>query len=657
MDEHQDEHYEEHHEEEIQKIAAGRADISYQERADEPRQNWMGRLIGRPLPSHALVHQRIGKAVGLAVFSSDALSSTAYATQEILVILAAAGAIGLSFAFPISLAIVGLLVIVAISYRQTIFAYPNGGGAYTVTKDNLGEFPARAAGSALLTDYVLTVAVSIAAGVAQIVSAFPQLDDYRVPLAVVLVLFVMLINLRGARESGLIFAVPTYFFLASMLLTVGLGFFRLANGELGTVVDPPELEHLAISGGLGLFLILRAFANGTTALTGIEAISNGIMAFKEPRSRNAAATLVAMVILLSTLFLGITYLAVDIGAVASEAETVISQIGRTVFDGRGWAYLATISSTTVILIMAANTAFADFPRLSALIARDGFLPRQLTFLGSRLVYSRGIVVLALISCLLIIAFQARVTALIPLYAVGVFLSFTLSQVGMARHWWRAGHDEPDALHAVDYDPRWKAKLAVNGFGAVCTFVVMVIFAVTKFVDGAWVVLVLIPALMMLFAKIRQHYVNTARDLTMEQYEAPPAVTKHRVIMPISGVHKGTLSALRFAESIAEEMVCVHVAVDAAAAEKTLLKWQQWGHGVKLEIIASPYRVLLDPLVDYINAAARDCAPDEVITVVVPEFVAHRWWHNLLHTQTAEMLRLRLLFTPGVVIVQVPYQVD
>lgn len=654
-----------HHNDEIQRHAAERDEIVYQKTAEEPARNWLTRLIGRPLPSHLLSHERIGKAVGLAVFSSDALSSTAYATQEILVILAAAGAIGMSFAFPIALAIVVLLLIVAFSYRQTIFAYPGGGGAYTVTKDNLGDLPARAAGSALLTDYVLTVAVSVSAGVAQIVSAFPQLDPFRVHLAILMVVLVMLINLRGARESGVIFAVPTYFFLLMIVLTVSVGMYRLMSGDLGAVLDPPALEHVAITGGLGLFLILRAFANGTTALTGIEAISNGIMAFKEPRSKNAATTLGWMAFLLSTLFLGITYLAVFVGAVPSEAETVISQLARTVYNSRGLLYLGTITSTTVILVMAANTAFADFPRLSALVAADKLLPRQLTFLGSRLVFSRGIVTLAVVSSLLIIGFDARVTALIPLYAVGVFLSFTLSQSGMARHWWRSGRNAPGTSGDVtsvygshiDFDAGWKFKLVINAFGAVCTFVVMVIFAVTKFADGAWIVLVIIPSVMLFFAAIKRHYVHIAQDLTMDHYQPLPEVKRHRVIMPINGVHRGTLSALRFAKSIGEEITCVHVAVDAVAAEKLLLKWQQWGEGTKLEIIGSPYRELLTPLLDYITNAAEDCGPDEAITVVMPEFVAHKWWHNLLHTQTAEMLRLRLLFSPGVVIVQVPYQVD
>lgn len=645
------------HKPELEEMASQHKQVSYQELTEEPQGNWLSRLIGMPLPSNALAHQRIGKAVGLAVFSSDALSSTAYATQEILVILAAAGAIGMSFAFPIALAIVALLVVVAVSYRQTIFAYPNGGGAYLVSKDNLGDIPARAAGSALLTDYILTVAVSISAGVAQIVSAFPSMDVYRVPLAILMVAVVMLINLRGAKESGVIFAVPTYFFLVMMFITVGVGLVKLLTGGLGVLVDPPMIEHVAISGGLGVFLILRAFANGTTALTGIEAISDGIMAFKDPRSHNAAATLGMMVLLLSSLFLGITYLAVHIGAVPSEAETVISQLARTVFNSRGLLYLGTITSTTVILVMAANTAFADFPRLSAIVAADGLLPRQLTFLGSRLVYSRGIVALSVLACVLIIAFQARVTALIPLYAVGVFLSFTLSQLGMSRHWWRSGHPEASPDHPVEFDAGWRRKLVVNAVGAVLTFCVMIVFAVTKFVDGAWIVMVLIPSVMYVFAKIKRHYTQTARDLTMERYKPLPAVKRHKVIMPISGVHQGSLSALRFAESIGEEIVCVHVAVDPADAEKTLLKWQQWGRGVKLEIISSPYRVLLQPLVEYIENAAKSCAEDEVITVVMPEFVAHRWWHHLLHTQTAEVLRLRLLFTPGVVIVQVPYQVD
>ncbi|MEN9562835.1 MAG: hypothetical protein RIR73_1079, partial [Chloroflexota bacterium] len=409
----------------------------------KPAHTWRSWLIGRPLSTADAEHQTIGKRVGLAVFASDALSSTAYATQEILVILAAAGTMAFGYVFPIAIAIVVLLAIVSISYEQTIHAYPDGGGAYIVSRDNLGEFPALIAAAALLTDYILTVSVSIASGVAQLVSAFPNLYELRVPLAIIFILFIMLVNLRGVKESGSAFAVPTYFFIAVILIMITTGLWRLITGSLGMVIDPPEVEfHGDAIAVITPFLLLHAFSSGTAALTGIEAISNGITAFKEPRSKNAGITLVWMSVILSTFFLGISFITNYIHAVPSETETVISQIARTIFDGRGTMYLLVISATTVILIMAANTAFADFPRLGALIAKDGFIPRQLAYRGSRLVYSRGIVTLAVIASILMVVFSASVTRLIPLYAIGVFLSFTLSQGGMALRWWKSGKLKP-----------------------------------------------------------------------------------------------------------------------------------------------------------------------------------------------------------------------
>src|SRR5215216_1972800 len=391
----------------------------------QPPRSWRSWLIGHPLSTADAAHQTIGKVIGLAVFASDALSSTAYATQEILGVIAAAGAIAYGYLFPISLAIVTLLVIVTVSYEQTIHAYPGGGGAYIVARDNLGELPAQTAGAALLTDYILTVSVSISSGVAQIISAYPALFRYRVWLAVIAVFFIMLMNLRGVKESGKAFAIPTYFFVLMMTGTVIFGMFRYFTGSLGMVVDPPHFETGHVISMITPFILLHAFANGTTALTGVEAISNGITAFKEPRSKNAGVTLIWMSLILGTLFLGLSFLTSQVHAVFSEEETVISQLARTIFDGRSILYLMLISGTTIILIMAANTAFADFPRLGALHAGDGFLPRQLTYRGSRLVYSRGIVALAVISSILIVIFQASVTRLIPLYAIGVFLSFSL----------------------------------------------------------------------------------------------------------------------------------------------------------------------------------------------------------------------------------------
>ncbi len=630
--------------------------------SSKPKRTLRSYFIGRPLQTADAEHQTIGKAVGLAVFASDALSSTAYATQEILVILAAAGSLAMGYVFPISIAIVVLLAIVTISYEQTIHAYPGGGGAYIVARDNLGELPAQIAGASLLTDYILTVAVSVSSGVAQLVSAFPVLSDYRAIIAVGLVALVTIISLRGVRESGTVFAIPTYFFIVMMFRTVGVALVRYLTGSLGGVVDPPHLEMAETLQPITLFLILHAFSSGTTALTGVEAISNGITAFKEPRSRNAGVTLIAMALILGTLFLGISFLSSQIHAVPSEAETVISQLTRTVYDGRNVLYLATIGATTVILIMAANTAFADFPRLSALAAADGYLPRQLTYRGSRLVYSRGIGTLAVIASLLIFAFNASVTALIPLYAIGVFLSFTLSQGGMAHRWWKIGHLAPgqtktergSTLHA---DPKWRVKMFVNGFGAVCTAIVMMMFAITKFQDGAWLVLIIIPSLVFLFSRIHAHYRTVAHHLSLEHFDAPLRITRHRVIVPISSVHRGALAALRYARSLSEDVTAVHVAIDPGDGEKAQKKWETWGDGTRLVLLDSPYRLFLEPLLAYIEEIDAQRQPNEAITVVVPQFVPRYEIENALHMRTAGILREALLHRPGIVITDVPYQIE
>lgn len=629
----------------------------------EPPRTLRSWFIGRPLSTADAPHQTIGKVVGLAVFASDALSSTAYASQEILAILIAAGtASALQNVFPISIAIVILLAIVAVSYEQTIHAYPGGGGAYIVARDNLGELPAQTAGAALLTDYILTVAVSIAAGVAQIVSAYPFLFPYRVLISVLAILFIMLINLRGVKESGTAFAIPTYFFIIMMLLTVGIGMARQLSGGLGVVADPPHIEFAEPLAIITPFLLLHAFSSGTAALTGIEAISNGITAFKEPRSRNAGVTLIWMAVILSTFFLGISYLAGHIGAIPSEEETVISQLARTVFNGRGLFYLMAIGATTVILIMAANTAFADFPRLGALHAADGFLPRQLTYRGSRLVYSRGIVALAVISSLLIVLFQASVTRLIPLYAIGVFLSFTLSQAGMARRWWRVGRlqkgqeiVEPGST--LRYEAGWQSKMIINGFGAACTAIVMVVFAATKFLDGAWIILFLIPILVSVFFAIHHHYKNLAKKLSLENGGViAPHTIRHRVIMPVSGVHQGTLAALRYARILSDDITAVHVTIEPAESEKVRQKWKKWGQGVRMVMLNSPYRLFLEPLLGYIADIARQRQPGETVTVVVPEFVSSNRLSGALHTKTADLLRSQLKNQHGIVITSVPYHV-
>jgi amino acid transporter len=628
----------------------------------EPPRTLSTWFIGRPLSTADAPHQTIGKAVGLAVFASDALSSTAYATQEILGVIAAAGTIAYGYLFPISLAIITLLTIVTISYEQTIHAYPGGGGAYIVARDNLGELPAQTAGAALLTDYILTVSVSVSAGVAQIVSAYPDLFPYRVLIAVIAVGFIMLINLRGVKESGVTFAIPTYFFVVVMVFTVGFGIFRYLTGSLGMVVNPPHFEAQHVISVITPFILLHAFANGTTALTGVEAISNGITAFKEPRSKNAGITLIWMSLILGALFLALSFLTGQVHAVFSEEETIISQLARTIYGGRGIPYLMLITGTTIILIMAANTAFADFPRLGALHAGDGFLPRQLTYRGSRLVYSRGIVALAVIASILIIIFQASVTRLIPLYAIGVFLSFTLSQTGMARRWWKIGHLKEGVVivepgSTLKHEKGWQFRMVVNGFGAFCTAVVMVVFAVTKFAEGAWVVLILTPVLVTIFFSIHHHYKGLAKKLSLDNFGViPPHTLRHRVIMPVSGVHQGTLAALRYARMLSDDITAVHVAIEPIESEKVRQKWEKWGEGVRLVMLNSPYRLFLEPLLEYIADIARQRQRGETITIVVPEFVSNNRLTAALHTNTAELLRNQLKRQYGIVIINVPYHV-
>lgn len=638
------------------------ATVLHRTQVQAPRRSWRTWLIGRPLPTADAPHQTIGKLLGLAIFASDALSSTAYATQEIMIILAAAGAAALGYTFPISIAIVILMVVVTISYEQTIYNYPGGGGAYIVSRDNLGSKAAMVAGAALLTDYVLTVAVSISSGVAQISSAFPDLFPWRVQIGVAMVLLVMLINLRGVKESGTAFAIPSYFFVIMMFITIGVGLFRYFTGTLGTVVNPPEMHSFGEAAMIGPFLILHAFSSGTAAMTGIEAISSGITAFKEPRSRNAGITLLWMIAILGSMFLSISFLVGPIGAVPSEQETVISQLARTVFSDANFLYLLVIAGTSVILFLAANTAFAGFPRLSAIQATDGFLPRQLAFRGSRLVYSRGIVALAFLGAALIVIFQASVTRLMPLYAIGVFLSFTLSQTGMARRWWKVGHLRPgeevrEAGSVLRYDPRWRGKMILNGIGALLTLVVVFVFAITKFVDGAWVVILVIPALVLLFSRINAHYRRLAEQLSLEDYGAPPRIVRHRVLLPLGGVHRGTLRALSYARRLSDDITAVHVSIDPEETERLQEKWLDWGDGVRLVILESPYRTFLEPLLEYIDTIDATRQPNEVITIVVPEFVPRHFWANLLHTQTALTLRWALLFRRGIVITSVPYQVD
>lgn len=616
--------------------------------------NW---LLGPRLLTADAPHQTISKKVGLAVFASDALSSTAYATDEILIVLILAGAGALTLSLPIAIAIITLLAIVTISYEQTIHAYPNGGGAYIVARDNLGEYVAQVAGAALLTDYILTVAVSISSGVAQITSAFPALYPNRVIIALALIVFMMMVNLRGVKESGSAFAIPTYFFLGVTLFTIGIGYFRFFTGSIPTV-EHVEIMH-TVTQDLTVFLILKAFSSGCTALTGVEAISNGIPAFSEPKSRNAGVTLIWMSAILSFMFFSVTFLAGQMGVMPSHVETVFSQIGRTIYGKENPMYLTLLGSTTLILIMAANTSFADFPRLAALQAGDGFLPKQLTYRGSRLVFTYGIATLAAFAAILVITFNAETTALIPLYAIGVFLSFTISQTGMAIRWWKSGKLKPgetsrQIASALHYDPKWRIKLVVNGFGAVCTFVVMIVFSVSKFRDGAWIVVLLIPILVVIFLTIHNHYKHLAKALSLDSFGAPPGIRRHRVIVAIGGVHRGTIQAMHYARSVSDDVTAVYVSLDPQEEEKLKAKWERWGNGVRLKVLESPSRLLYEPLLDYLQQIAQQRQPNEVLTVIVPEFVPSRWWHNMLHTQTAFFLRLGLLGLHNIVITEVPY---
>jgi amino acid transporter len=630
----------------------------------QPRKDWGNLLFGRHLATAEAPHQTISKVVGLAVFASDALSSSAYAIDEILIVLILAGTGALSLSLPIALTIIGLLVILTISYEQTIHTYPGGGGAYIVARDNLGEIPALVAGSSLLVDYILTVAVSISSGVAQITSAFPELYGWRVPIALALVAFMTVVNLRGVKESGQAFAIPTYFFLGMTVVTIGVGFFRYFAGALGTI--PPESVEVAHAGEtlhvITLFLILRAFSGGCTALTGVEAISNGIMAFKEPRSRNAGVTLIWMSGILAFNLLGLTFLAHQVGVLPSHLETGFSQIGRVVYGQGSLLYLTLLGSTTLILIMAANTSYADFPRLAALVAGDAFLPRQLQFRGRRLAFSNGIIALAGIASILIVVFRAETTALIPLYAIGVYLSFTLSQSGMAIRWHRSGRLKPGETfqkhgNPLYFDPKWKTKMFLNGLGAVATAIVMMVFSITKFLEGAWIVLLLIPSLIAIFMLIHRHYRTLANRLSLENYgEPPPYMVRHRVIVPMSAVHQGTLAALRYARMLSDDVTAVHVSIEPAETEKVQRKWERWGRGTRLVIVDSPYRLFLEPLLGYIEEILSSRQANETITIVVPHFVPSKKVHNALHMQTAEMLRRELLATPGIVITEIPYQI-
>jgi amino acid transporter len=595
-------------------------------------------LVGAPIPSHEAHHERLSRVTGLAVLSSDALSSVAYATEEILRVLLVGGIAALSLVTPIGFVIAITLAIVVFSYRQTIYAYPSGGGAYIVAKDNLGTLPSLIAAASLLIDYVLTVAVSVAAGVAALTSAFPQWVPYRVEIALGFVGVIMVGNLRGVRESGRIFAVPTYFFIVSMLGMLGLGAWRYFTGA---IAPAHELEHPATATGLlTTFALLTAFSNGCTAMTGVEAVSNGVPAFRPPESRNAASTLVAMGVLSITMFMGITLLAHAYALVPNDAETVVSQLARTTFGGGTIFYFAAQAATMLILVLAANTAYADFPRLASIVARDRFLPRQFTNQGDRLAFSNGILILSALAAVLLVAFGGDTHALIPLYMIGVFVSFTISQAGMVIHWRNTR------------GPGWRSSAVVNGFGAVVTGIVLVIVAITKAAEGAWIIILMIPALVALFTITRRHYDQVAFELTLQDW-APEPVGGHVVLVPISGLQRAVVKALRYARSLAADVRAVYVELDPASTNVLRGQWERWGQGVKLAVLESPYRSLLEPLLDYIEQIQRE-DPSAYVTVILPEFVPRKLWQHLLHNQHALLIKGALLFKPNVVVTSVPF---
>ncbi|MCL5292068.1 MAG: APC family permease [Actinobacteria bacterium] len=595
-----------------------------------------------------MAEERLIKTLGLAVFSSDALSSVAYATEEILLILVLAGAGALSLSLPIAGAIVLLLTIISISYRQVILAYPNGGGAYIVAKDNLGENAGLIAGASLLIDYTLTVAVSIAAGVAAITSAIPALQEHKVILGVSLIALVAIANLRGVRDSGKIFAIPTYSFVISLSALIVVGLVRYFMG-LRVIVSTSPMETIAVQ-GITLFLILRAFASGCAALTGVEAISNGVQSFRKPEAKNARTTLVWMAAILGSLFVGITVLSNLLGIKPNSSETVISQLARVVF-GSGIFYYVVQATTASILVVAANTSFADFPRVASIMAGDRYMPTQLKNRGDRLAFSNGIILLSAFASLLIIFFGGETHRLIPLYAVGVFTSFTLSQLGMVRHWHK------------DRTAGWRRKAVINAVGATTTFFVLIVIALTKFLSGAWIVIAIVPVLICVFKKINGHYVSTSRELSVDnlnfdietlEFKLPLAL-RHNVVVLVSKVHIGTVQAIEYAKSLAngDPIRALHVATDRQAAKLIEHEWVKYGFGFDLEVLPSPYRDIIGPVVARLREIDKE-DDNDIITVVIPEFVCRRWWQHFLHNQTSILLKARLFFWRKVVVVSVPY---
>ena len=594
-------------------------------------------LIGQPLASSQAIHERLSKAKALAVLSSDALSSVAYATEATLSVLVLAGSAAVGIDLPIAAAIVALMFIVGFSYRQTILAYPKGGGSYIVTKDNLGDVPGLIAGASLLVDYILTVAVSVSSGVQAITSVDQVLLPYTVPIGLFFIVFVTVANLRGIRESGNIFAVPTYLFIVSMVAMIAWGFLKLLFFGGLHPASTPLVPHAVED--VGIFLVLRAFTQGCSAMTGVEAISDGVPAFKEPQARNARTTLLWMVSLLATMFAGISLLAHVLGVLPRPGETLLEQINKAVF-GVGPVYYVVQAATTLVLILAANTSFSDFPRLSYFLARDGFLPHQYAHRGERLAYSTGIITLGLLSGLLLWAFKGVTDALIPLYAVGVFSAFTLSQTSMVRRW------------LVLREPGWQRGWIINAVGACTTGLVLVVIVATKFLFGAWLVCLLIPLIILMFLTIHRHY-NKVQTVMEGTGPVQPSAIRHTIIVPVADLNRVAIQTLAYARSLSPNITAVHIAEDEDAAHDFRERWDVWGDKVPLVTIESPYRSIIQPLLRYLDAIDQQAGHDTV-TVILPEYVASHWWEHLLHNQTALRLKAALLFRPGTVVTSVPY---
>ena len=599
-------------------------------------------FLGKSLPTSAHSEERLTNAAALAVLSSDALSSVAYATEEILLVLVAAGSGALGLSLPIAIAIIALLGIVVLSYRQTIRAYPQGGGSYIVARENLGLYPGLVAGGSLMIDYILTVTVSISAGTAALTSAIPALQSHTVLLCLIFIFLIMLANLRGVKESGQIFMVPTYAFIVSIFLLIGIGLFKYSTGQVAV-----EYPSLPVTEGISVFFILRAFSAGCTALTGVEAISDGVLAFKPPESKNARLTLLYLGVILGFMFVGITYLANIYHIVPGEGQTVVSLLGRAIL-GTGPVYYFLQVVTLLVLMLAANTSYADFPRLCYFLARDGFLPRQLSLLGDRLVYSNGIILLSTCAGILAIIFKGQVNAIIPLYAVGVFTSFTLSQAGMVRHWFEG------------QTRNWRASAIMNALGAFATLIVLLVIISTKFLLGAWLVVVAIPLVVTLFAVIHQHYQYVAQRLSIQEL-APrsyisvpkPEIITHPAVVVVGQLNRGTVEALDYARTIADEIVAVHVDIGSTDRQKLQEKWQNLESDIPLEIIDSPYRSVIEPIVDFIGQF-QESHSGVFTTIIIPVFVPRNWWDSILHNQTTLFLKTALRANKSRIVTTVRY---